>query len=257
MYNTITFTYNGRIVKGILLGSFDSISNIKQKNYKTYIVFIPWKHSLKNISLIDEKNVISINYVSEIEFIEVDEFISEFTQEEPYYSEYSIRNFIGYKFIYEDVEFIANVMNGLVKYPLEILYENIPSILNEEFDEEEINEAPPLFITYNEKKGKGTCFIELQYCKCKKYKCINQIEHWNEESLYIGIDSLNLFLNEYLEIFNKVNKIDIYSYNYFTFNQVKKLRSLLLEQMPTNYNIIVKWLDICIDKGYTMYLLGI
>ncbi|MBQ2723734.1 MAG: hypothetical protein IJF72_03700, partial [Clostridia bacterium] len=61
----------------------------------------------------------------------------------------------------------------------------------------------------------------------------------------------------YFDIFSAVNNIDLYSPEYFTNKQVKQLRELLLERKPLDYKILVNWLDICIEKGYSMYFLGV
>lgn len=135
----------------------------------------------------------------------------------------------------------------------------MPSLLEEEFDEDMAERKYPLFITYNEKDEEDTGFIELQYCKREipKKIALNFIKHWNKDSLYIGVECLSVFQDQYFDIFNEINKIDIYSPEYFTVEQVKKLRALLLERKPIDYKIIVSWLDICIEKGYSMYFLGI
>lgn len=157
MYNRITFNCDGTITKGILLGEFDFVEPVTDviekkkfwlflyrkkgnKNIKTkkYIVFIPFKHKLKSIVFIDEKQIINIKYSAQDEFINVNSFISKFTKEAPYYAEYKIENFKGYKFIYDDNEFIANIINELSQYSLETLYKSLPSILEEEFDEDKV-----------------------------------------------------------------------------------------------------------------------
>lgn len=282
MYNRITFNYYGIITKGILLGECDFIERIadvmdekkflffsslkkisKDRKFKIYLVFIPWKHAMKDIVYIDERQIISIDNCSEVEWVNIDRFISKFTKEEPYYTEYVIENFKGYKFIYDDNEFIANLRNGLSKYSLETLYSNLPAIIGEEFDEDIAERHYSVFITSNERKEGNTGFIELQYCKRKMPRKIalmfNNIKHWNKESLYIGVESFSIFLDQYLDMFKSVNKhlLDIYSFEYFTLDQVKQLRSILLERKPIEYKIIVSWLDKSIEKGYSMYFLGV
>lgn len=277
MYNRITFKYNGIITKGILLGECDFIEQIadvieekkflffssfkrvfKDRKFKIYLVFIPWKHAVKDIVFIDERQIISIDHCSEVEWIIIDRFISKYTKDE-----YVIENFKGYKFIYDNNEFIANLRNGLGKYYLETLYSNIPSIIEEEFDEDTAVREYPVFITSNEREEGGTGFIELQYCKRKMPRIIavrfNNIKHWNKESLYIGVESFNIFLDQYFDIFKSVNKnlLDIFSPEYFILEQVKQLREKILEKKPIDYKILVSWLDECIEKGYSMYFLGV
>ena len=141
MYNRITFNYDGIITKGILLAECDFIETISvekkflffkyyskgtdKRKFKMYIVFIPWKHALKDIVFISERQILSIDRVEDDNWINIDSYISKFVKEEPYYCEYEIENFNGYKFIYDDNEFIANIRNGLKKYYLETLYNNL------------------------------------------------------------------------------------------------------------------------------------
>ena len=278
MYNRITYNCDGVIAKGILLGQYDFVEYFdhvveekkfwifssfkrikKERKFKMYLVFIPWKHAMKTITFLSEGQIISIDYCNDVEFIKVEKYISKFTKEDPYYTECTIENFNGYKFIYEDNEFVANIRYGLDKYSLEVLYKNLPSILNEEFDEDTAKREYPMFITAEEREGQGTGFIELQYCKKKMPRkiALNLIKNWKKDSLYIGVESLNIFTDQYFDIFSAVNKIDLYSPEYFTNKQVKQLRELLLERKPLDYKILIKWLDICIEKGYSMYFLGV
>ena len=70
---------------------------------------------------------------------------------------------------------------------------------------------------------------------------------------------IKYFLDQYFDIFKSVNKNleDVYSPEYFTLKQVTELRERLLELKPIDYKILVSWLDVCIDKGYSMYFLGV
>ena len=279
MYNRITFNYDGIITKGILLAECDFIETISvpvekkflffkyyskdidKRKFKVYIVFIPWKHALKDIVFISEGQILSIDRVEDDNWINIDSYISKFVKEEPYYCEYEIENFNGYKFIYDDNEFIANIRNGLKKYCLETLYNNLPSIIEEEFDEDTAIRDNPMFLTGKEIEGKGTGFIELQYCKrnLPRLIALNKINHWEKESLYIDVPcALSIFLDQYFDIFKSVNKnLDVFSPEYFTLKQVRELRERLLELKPIDYRILVQWLDVCIDKGYSMYFLGV
>ncbi len=225
-----------------------------------YIVYIPWKHAMKDVVYINERNVISIDYFYEDNWINIDTFISKFIKEKPYYCEYTINNFSGYKFIYDN-GFIANLRNGLSKYSLETLYSNLPAIIEEEFDEDTAVREYPLFITSEEREMVGTGFIELQYCKNRLPRKIvlMHIKNWKEESLYIGVEFLSIFLDQYLDIFTSVNKNlkDIYSLGFFTMKQVVELKKLLLKRKPIDYIILVNWLDICIKNKYSMYFLDV
>ena len=277
MYNRITFNYDGIITKGILLAECDFIETISVKKkflffkyyskgidkrkFKMYIVFIPWKHALKDIVFISEEQILSIDRVEDDNWINIDSYISKFVKEKSYYCEYEIENFNGYKFIYDDNEFIANIRNGLKKCCLDTLYNNLPSIIEEEFDEDTAIRDNPMFLTGKEIEGQGTGFIELQYCKrnLPRLIALNKINHWEKESLYIDVPcALSIFLDQYFDIFKSVNKnLDVFSPEYFTLKQVRELRERLLELKPIDYRILVQWLDVCIDKGYSMYFLGV
>ena len=277
MYNRITFNYDGIITKGILLAECDFIETISvekkflffkyrskgidKRKFKMYIVFTPWKHALKDIVVISEGQILSIDRVEDDNWINIDSYISKFVKEEPYYCEYEIENFNGYKFIYDDNEFIANIRNGLKKYCLETLYNNLPSIIEEEFDEDTAIRDNPMFLTGKEIEGQGTGFIELQYCKrnLPRLIALNKINHLEKDSLYIDVPcALSIFLDQYFDIFKSVNKnLDVFSPEYFTLKQVTELRERLLELKPIDYRILVQWLDVCINKGYSMYFLGV
>lgn len=90
MYNRITFNYDGIITKGILLAQCDFIESVtdviekkkfwifksykkikENRKFKMYIVFIPWKHAIKSITFIDERQIISIDYCEDVEFINI------------------------------------------------------------------------------------------------------------------------------------------------------------------------------------------
>lgn len=280
MYNRITFNYDGITTKGILLAECDFIETISvpvekkflffkyyskgtdKRKFKMYIVFIPWKHAMKDIVFISERQILSVDGVDDDNWINIDSYISKFVKEEPYYCEYEIENFNGYKFIYDDNEFIANIRNGLKKYCLETLYNNLPSIIEEEFDEDTAIRDNPMFLTGKEREGQGTAFIELQYCKhnLPRLIALKKIRNWKNDSLYIDVPfALSIFLDQYFDIFKSVNKNleDVYSPEYFTLKQVIELRERLLELKPIDYRILVQWLDVCIDKGYSMYFLGV
>ena len=108
---------------------------------------------------------------------------------------------------------------------------------------------------------KGTGFIELQYCKrnLPRLIALNKINYWEKDSLYIDVPcALSIFLDQYFDIFKSVNKnLDVFSPEYFTLKQVIELRERILELTPIDYRILVQWLDVCIDKGYSMYFLGV
>ncbi len=147
----ILIKYNNREVPAILLARFDMVDNefvsvkglfgrIKdiftpiQRQY--CLVFIPWKHKVKELALISMSDVITIDKLIGNDIVSVEKYISPFTEEDPYYAECKISNFIGYKFVYEYRNYIADVRNQCFTKPLEFLYQHYPELLQEEFDEE-------------------------------------------------------------------------------------------------------------------------
>ena len=144
----ILIKYNNREVPAILLAHFNMVDNefkglfgrIKDifvsVNRQYCLVFIPWKHKVKELALISMSDVITIDKLIGNDIVSVEKYISPFTEEDPYYAECKISNFIGYKFIYEYKNYIADIRNQCFKKPLELLYQHHPELLKEEFDEE-------------------------------------------------------------------------------------------------------------------------
>lgn len=144
----ITFNYYGRIAKGILLGKYQRIHEeheivkkrffwkiyekhkVKKIDSPLYIIFIPWKHQEKEIIEIDEKKVIEIGeVVKEENWINVDKYTS--CMKEDYWCKVSIKvkNFNGYKFIYDNNSFIVNLVSCNYHENLNIIYKMFPEFL--------------------------------------------------------------------------------------------------------------------------------
>ena len=62
----------------------------------------------------------------------------------------------------------------------------------------------------NEERRKhgGTAFVEFQFCKLKentkirKIVSVNSIQNWKDDSLYLFVDDIDNFLEEYNDIFD-------------------------------------------------------
>lgn len=104
--------------------------------------------------------------------------------------------------------------------------------------------------------GDSTAFIKLQYCKMpknskiKKILSINHAKYWENDSLYIYVDDIDLFVENYSKILNngtynnlETGLFDIYGYNYYNENQVKEIIDKIIEFKPTEYEKILKWLE--------------
>ncbi len=278
MFSQITFQYGNYVVKGILLGEYELLlpwvtyekkkflffSYTKKRQTtvkrKEYLVFVPWKHALKELICVDELMVISKENTP-TDWTHVDHYISKFDKELPYISELEVENFHGYSFLVENNSLLSDIHNGCRQDVLGILYQHFPDILLEELDEEEIGKNHVLFAKNNERKG--TAYIELQFCKKamsrKQALKLKNIHNWKEDSLYIPADHISLFCRQYLDIFRKAtgSSFDICGMEYYSFEQVKMLRDLILERKPLDYPVIVSWLDQCIENKNSLYFLGI
>lgn len=132
-----------------------------------------------------------------------------------------------------------------------------------------------MFIKFNFKDERrksydnSTAFIELQYCKMPKKSKIKTIlstrraKFWENDSLYIYIDNIELFVENYSEILNdgtyvnpEVGLFDVYGYYYYNENDVEKIINKILDKKPKDYDKFLKWLEVA--KSHNgFYLVGI
>ena len=156
---TIKFQYNERIISGILLGKYqrphDEVYSVKKRflwktkiiykhktlNTPLYLIFIPWRHQEKELIEVDEKYIINPETIQMDEtWINVDKFTSERTESvenHTWNESLEVNKFIGYKFIYENNDFLINVCLHDLWEPLTIIYQNIPQLLNMDLDNKE------------------------------------------------------------------------------------------------------------------------
>ena len=149
--NKITVYYKNKKVLAFLLARFnmldDEIRHVKglfgrnkqitfRVNRQYCLVFIPWKRQEKELAFIPIEQVITLDALVGDDVVEVEKYVSPFTEEAPYYAQLEISNFVGYNFIYDYKNFIADIKNQCPTKPLNILYERHPELLQEEFDEE-------------------------------------------------------------------------------------------------------------------------
>lgn len=148
----IEFYDDGSIIKGILLGKYQrshyevysyekkflwktkTIHALRTLNTPVYVVFIPWKHQLKELREVDEKYIINPQSFNVDEtWITKDKFISETSETYDGYmypSSLEVKDFVGYKFIYENNSFIAKLCLHEFEDCLTILYKNMPEALD-------------------------------------------------------------------------------------------------------------------------------
>ena len=144
----ITFNYYGNTVKGILLGKYQRVHElhqitkkkffgkvyekhkVKKTNSPLYIIFIPWKHQIKEIVEIDEHHVLEIDgLLKEEDWINVDSYTSSVLEHNEYEVSIKVKNFNGYKFIYDNNSYIVNLLLSNNKENLELLYKTYPELL--------------------------------------------------------------------------------------------------------------------------------
>ena len=145
----IIIKYNNREVIAVLLARFDMMDNefvsvkglfgrtkevLMPMNRQYCLVFIPWKDKEKELALISVCDIITMDKLIGNDIVSVEKYISPFEQENPYHKEYQISNFIGYNFIYEYKNFIADIRNHCFDKPLEILYYHKPELLHQQFE---------------------------------------------------------------------------------------------------------------------------
>ena len=100
-------------------------------NTDLYVIFIPWKHQLKELLEVAEKHIVNPQSLStDKTWIAKDKFISETYDGYIYPLKLEVKNFVGYKFIYENNSFIANLRLHEFENCLKVLYNNMPEILD-------------------------------------------------------------------------------------------------------------------------------
>lgn len=119
------------------------------------------------------------------------------------------------------------------------------------------------------RKFGGSGFLEIQFCKMKSRTEINElvevdnVKHWQNDSLYIYLDDIENFIKEYKAIFNngiyanlKTGIVDVYGINYYKLELIEIIITKILDKKPMDYEILIKWLNRA--KSYNgFYILGI
>ena len=115
----------------------------------------------------------------------------------------------------------------------------------------------------------GTAFIEFQFCRLKKNSkirkivSVNSIQNWKDDSLYLFVDDIDYFLEEYNDIFDsgiynnlQSGNIDICGINYYSKDYIHKLLDTIKNKKPIDYETIILWLEEAMNyNGF--YILGI
>ena len=130
-----------------------------------------------------------------------------------------------------------------------------------------------LFYTFHSqderRKFGGSAFIEMQLCKMgpeaeiTQLTAVSNIDHWQNDSLYIYLDDIETFAAEYRNIFNcaiygnlESGPADLYGINYYKPDLIETIIEQMLAKKPTDYEVPVEWLIRA--KNYNgFYILGI
>ncbi len=134
------------------------------------------------------------------------------------------------------------------------------------------NESDSLFLKFENSEARraygGSAFIELQYCRLDTNvisDCVNidNLTHWQSDSLYVYFDNLDKFYKEYSSAFleglynnSERGSIDLYGMNYFLKEQLPDIIARIEESRPTDYKTLLEWLKAAQDCN-GIYILGI
>ena len=133
-------------------------------------------------------------------------------------------------------------------------------------DKEQLPDAQEtkIFLTDTEHKTLGgTGFHEIQYCvkdlPIKKLLHWKNIDHWLSDSLYIEAQTAaDKFFNEYYDkIFGAFGRLDYFGINYFNKEQTQKILCELQNQDLPDKNILIDWLEVCVNNYNGFYFLGV
>lgn len=107
----------------------------------------------------------------------------------------------------------------------------------------------------------GSAFLELAYCKLdtkasiKKKLKINNLPNWQNDSLYVYVDNLDDFYNEYKKALD-ISGDELFAVKYFSAEETNKLIEILKSEKPTEFQVFVNWLNYAMNNN-GFYILGI
>lgn len=104
-------------------GLFGRKVRYRREERSRCLLFVPYRHALKDIVEIDESELLYPISSMPPEFVRSAAFTSRFLLEENYFSEFEVRDFCGYEFVLNDTSFIGNVAYGYKDISLKTLYE--------------------------------------------------------------------------------------------------------------------------------------
>ena len=129
-----------------------------------------------------------------------------------------------------------------------------------------------MFLTFSSQEERrtqgGSDFIELQYCRLKgvpmqEIVAVDAIKHWENDSLYIPGDDMDVFFTQYSGIFREGlyhngqwGVMDLFGINYYPSKQTARIIERVKKELPNGYPTLLHWLghaSTC--NGF--YLLGL
>jgi len=130
-----------------------------------------------------------------------------------------------------------------------------------------------LFLTFNSQEERrefgGSDFIELQYCRLpprtelKEIVSVDAVRHWENDSLYIYGDDMDMFYSTYGAIITggiysnmERGPIDPYGINFYAQEQTSQIIERIEAELPPDYQILLDWLKA--GRRYIgFYILGV
>lgn len=140
MYAIISALISGAAIKCVLLGSYRRIEQtltfrktlfgvrpkMNREEKRKCLVFIPYRHTLKEIAEIDESQVLTANAAIPADYVKANSFT--YATGETYPGEFEIRDFCGYPLLLADASFLENVLADERDACLEALYRYDPTL---------------------------------------------------------------------------------------------------------------------------------
>lgn len=118
-----------------------------------------------------------------------------------------------------------------------------------------------MFENQESRRKYGSAFVELAFCKLdnkatiKKKLQIKKLPNWQNDSLYVHVDDLDVFYGAYNKVFG-INYEQLFDVTYFPKENIGEIIERLNSEKQKEYQILVDWLNSArIYNGF--YILGI